>query len=73
MKSHNAKPIMTLSESKDTVYSLAIMEHQIASGSVDGRLRVYDLRYGQIFVDVIGCMVLPMMFVHDRKHTNKCL
>ena len=28
--------------------------HEIVTGSVDGRLRIYDLRMGIIYVDVIG-------------------
>jgi hypothetical protein len=54
MKSNSTKPLMTLDEAKDSVSDVAVMEEQIATGCVDGRLRVYDVRMGRAFVDVIG-------------------
>ncbi len=53
-KSQSAKPIQVLEESKDSVSSLHVVGHEIVTGSVDGRLRLYDLRMGQVYVDVIG-------------------
>lgn len=43
-----------MSEAKDSVSSVAINEHEIVAGSIDGRLRCYDIRMGQVEVDVIG-------------------
>ncbi|KAI9863580.1 MAG: hypothetical protein M1813_003603 [Trichoglossum hirsutum] len=53
-KSQSTKPIQVLEEAKDSVSSVDIAEHEIVTGSVDGRLRLYDLRMGQVYVDVIG-------------------
>ena len=53
-KSQSTKPIQVLEEAKDSVSSLHVAGHEIVTGSVDGRLRVYDLRMGMVFVDVIG-------------------
>ena len=55
-KSQSTKPIQVLEEAKDSVSSLHVVGHEIVTGSVDGRMRVYDLRMGMIFVDVIGRM-----------------
>lgn len=55
-KSHSVKPIQVLEEARDSVSSLHVVGYEIVTGSVDGRLRVYDLRMGMQFVDVIGRM-----------------
>ena len=55
-KSQNNRPIMVLDDAKDSVSSLAVAEHQIFTGSIDGRLRKYDLRAGMMSVDVVGGM-----------------
>ena len=53
-KSQSTKPIQVLEEARDGVSSLHALGHEIVTGSVDGRVRVYDLRMGMMFVDVIG-------------------
>ena len=55
-KSQSTKPIQVLDESRDSVSSLHVVRHEIVTGSVDGRVRLYDLRMGQVYVDVIGRM-----------------
>ena len=47
------RPIMELKEAKDAVTSLAVREDSMLSGSVDGVLRCYDLRSGQLRSDVL--------------------
>lgn len=46
---------MTLSEAKDSISSIAVIDAEIYAGCVDGRVRVYDIRMGRTSVDVIGC------------------
>ena len=53
-KSQITKPIQVLEEARDSVSSLHVLGHEIVTGSVDGTVRVYDLRMGMMFVDVIG-------------------
>jgi mitogen-activated protein kinase organizer 1 len=53
-RSQNGKPLMSLNEAKDSVTSLAIVDAEILAGSVDGRVRTYDLRMGGCYVDVVG-------------------
>ncbi|KAL2054346.1 hypothetical protein ABVK25_005487 [Lepraria finkii] len=48
------KPVQVLEEAKDSVSSLHVVGHEIVTGSVDERMRIYDLRMGMVFVDVIG-------------------
>ena len=53
-KSQSTKPIQVLEEAKDSISTLQVVGHEISTGSVDGRVRVYDLRMGMLHVDVIG-------------------
>ncbi|KAL4778122.1 WD domain protein [Aspergillus varians] len=55
-RSNSHKPIQTLTEAGDTVSSLHVHTptYSIASGSYDGRARVYDIRMGKMTVDVLG-------------------
>jgi mitogen-activated protein kinase organizer 1 len=54
--SSSTKPIQTLTEATDTVSSLHahMPTYSIASGSYDGRVRIYDLRMGRTTVDVLA-------------------
>lgn len=53
-RSQNRTPIQVLEEAKDSVTSVYIKDFEIITGSVDGRLRTYDLRAGQLSTDVVG-------------------
>lgn len=53
-KSQSIKPIQVLEESRDSVSSLHVHGYEIVTGSVDGRIRLYDLRKGMLLVDTIG-------------------
>ena len=67
-KSQSTKPIQVLEEARDSVSSLHTVGHEIVTGSVDGIMRIYDLRMGMLFVDVIGCMYsLPTPFCISDK------
>jgi mitogen-activated protein kinase organizer 1 len=45
---------MSLSEAKDSISCIEIVDAEIFAGCVDGRVRVYDMRMGRVSVDVIG-------------------
>jgi len=53
-KSQSVKPIQVLEEARDSVSSLHVVGYEIVTGSVDGKMRLYDLRMGMKFEDVIG-------------------
>ena len=53
-KSQSAKPIQVFEESKDSVSSLHVVGHEIVTGCVDGRMRLYDLRMGMVYADLVG-------------------
>lgn len=53
-KSQSTKPIQVLDEATDSISSIHVAGHEIVTGSVDGRVRIYDLRMGIVYVDVVG-------------------
>lgn len=53
-KAGSTKPIQVLEEAGDSVSSVHVVGCEIVTGSVDGRVRVYDLRMGMVFADMIG-------------------
>lgn len=54
LKARGERPIMTFSEAKDSVSSLQVLGSEIFTGSVDGRVRVYDLGMGHVDCDVVA-------------------
>ena len=53
-RSQNRQPIQVLEEARDAVQALHITHGTIMTGSVDGYVRTYDLRMGQLRTDFIG-------------------
>jgi mitogen-activated protein kinase organizer 1 len=71
-KSNSSKPIMTLSDAKDSISCLAVADAEIFVGSVDGRVRIYDIRMGRLSVDVIGRMSsMGLKHITPRNDSNK--
>jgi mitogen-activated protein kinase organizer 1 len=72
VKSQQMKPIMVLEEAKDSVSCVLAGgaagiagEYEILAGSVDGRVRCYDLRKGVLDTDVIGSSVTSLQRTRD--------
>ncbi|KAK1967208.1 WD domain-containing protein [Colletotrichum sublineola] len=66
-KSSSAKPVQVLDEAKDAVTALAVRDAEIVAGSVDGRVRSYDVRMGRCVTDVIGASVTSLKLTRDGK------
>ncbi|KAI9730013.1 MAG: hypothetical protein M1818_008282 [Claussenomyces sp. TS43310] len=66
-KSQSMKPIQTLGEARDSISAVLVggRGHEIVSGSVDGRVRCYDVRMGQLSVDVLGSPVTSLAVTRD--------
>ncbi|XP_014813503.1 PREDICTED: WD repeat domain-containing protein 83 [Calidris pugnax] len=64
-RSRRPDPVQVLDEAKDGVSSVKVSDHEILSGSVDGRVRRYDLRAGQLFSDYIGSPITSVCFSKD--------
>jgi mitogen-activated protein kinase organizer 1 len=52
-RSASRDPIQVLADFKDSVTSLCVLPHSIVAGSVDGRVRTFDLRNGKLVTDHI--------------------
>lgn len=50
-RSNNRIPLQVLEDSKDSITSIRIDDHLVHTGSVDGYVRTYDLRMGQLKAD----------------------
>uniref|UniRef100_A0A3B4CNC1 WD repeat domain-containing protein 83 n=1 Tax=Pygocentrus nattereri TaxID=42514 RepID=A0A3B4CNC1_PYGNA len=68
-RSRRMEPIQVLDEARDGVSSLKVVEHELLTGSVDGRLRRYDLRMGQLHVDFISSPITCVCFSQDGQCT----
>ncbi|KAL6402530.1 hypothetical protein AUP68_15010 [Ilyonectria robusta] len=66
-KSTSYKPIQVLSEARDAVTSLAVRGPEVIVGSVDGRVRSYDIRMGRCTTDVIGASVTSVNLTRDGR------
>ncbi|KAL8729083.1 MAG: hypothetical protein Q9181_005129 [Wetmoreana brouardii] len=64
-KSQSTKPIQIFEDSKDSVSSLHVLGHEIVTGSVDGKMRLYDLRMGMMYVDTIGQPITSVQQTSD--------
>lgn len=56
-----------LDEATDNVLSMDVNAYEIASGSADGHLRIYDIREGKLFVDFIGESVTSVTLTDDNQ------
>jgi mitogen-activated protein kinase organizer 1 len=67
LRSTSFKPIQVLSEAKDAVTSLVVVGPEVIAGSVDGRVRSYDVRMGRCTTDVMGASVVSLDITRDGK------
>lgn len=54
VRSSSVKAVQVLEEAKDSITSLCVHGAEVVSGSVDGRVRSYDVRMGRMTTDVVG-------------------
>lgn len=66
-KSNSFKPVQTLAEARDSVTAVAVRGHEVVAGSVDGRVRCYDVRMGRCVTDVLGPSVTSLCLTRDGK------
>lgn len=56
-----------MDEATDNVLSMDVNSHEIASGSADGHVRIYDIREGRLFIDYIGDSVTSVKLTDDNQ------
>ncbi|KAI1429519.1 WD40-repeat-containing domain protein [Xylaria sp. FL1777] len=67
VRSGAPKPVQVLTEAKDAVTAVAAHGPEIVAGSVDGRVRAYDVRVGRCVTDVVGPSVTSLCLTRDGK------
>jgi mitogen-activated protein kinase organizer 1 len=66
-KSNSARPVQVLTDARDAVSAVVVRDAEIVAGSVDGRVRSYDVRMGRAVTDVIGASVTSLCLTRDGK------
>ncbi|KAI8367555.1 WD40-repeat-containing domain protein [Radiomyces spectabilis] len=64
-KSSNFSPIQVIEDCKDSIMSIQVKGPEIVAGCADGRLRVFDLRMGQLSEDYIGPAITSARLSND--------
>jgi mitogen-activated protein kinase organizer 1 len=65
LKSNSIDPVQILDEARDSVTSLFVTEYEIVAGSVDGKIRNYDIRAGILRTDVVNQPITSISLSHD--------
>ncbi|XP_055640466.1 WD repeat domain-containing protein 83 [Toxorhynchites rutilus septentrionalis] len=65
IRTRKTEPIQTMREAKDCITSLVVTEHKIITGSLDGSIRQYDLRVGELTCDTIGVPITHIVHTKD--------
>ncbi|PHH79012.1 hypothetical protein CDD80_5865 [Ophiocordyceps camponoti-rufipedis] len=66
-RSRSFKPVQVLSEARDAVSCLAVRGPEVVAGSVDGRVRGYDVRMGRCTTDVLAACVTSVSLTRDGR------
>ncbi|XP_317330.4 WD repeat domain-containing protein 83 [Anopheles gambiae] len=57
--------VQTMREAKDCITALVVSEHKIISSSLDGSIRQYDIRAGELVCDTIGVPITYLVQTRD--------
>uniref|UniRef100_A0AAF5DGG2 WD repeat domain-containing protein 83 n=1 Tax=Strongyloides stercoralis TaxID=6248 RepID=A0AAF5DGG2_STRER len=67
LRSKSKNPIQVFNEATDAVLCISIKSHEIATGSADGKLRLYDIRKGAMTSDDFGHPISSVNFTPDSQ------
>ncbi|KAI0744924.1 nuclear mRNA splicing protein [Earliella scabrosa] len=67
LKSQNRSPIQILEDARDAVQTIHVGKTYILTGSVDGHVRTYDLRMGELRSDFLGHPVTAIVPSQDNQ------
>lgn len=71
VRAQSRSPIQVLEEARDAIQTLHVGATSIVTGSVDGYVRTYDLRKGELRSDFIGRKFTPpLLLVFNSSHWN---
>lgn len=69
IRTRKLEPIQTMNEAKDCITRILVNESEIIVSSLDGCIRRYDLRKGELSCDQIGEPVVSIAQTKDAKCT----
>lgn len=64
-RSRSADAVATLRGARDSVTSVTLLNTSIVSASVDGAVRVHDVRVGRVTADAVGAPVVSVAVTRD--------
>lgn len=67
LKSQSNDPIQILKEAKDSITKVIVLNDKIISASVDGKIRTYDIRMGNIVIDSFDSTINGLDISPDEK------
>lgn len=67
IRTHRYEPIQSLKEAKDCITEICVTEHKIITSSLDGCIRQYDIRVGEMTCDKIGEPISYMCLSNDEQ------
>lgn len=67
VRSGSVKPIQVFDDARDAVTCVAVRGSEVLTGSVDGRVRSYDMRTGKCTTDAMGASVTSLSLTKDGK------
>jgi len=67
LKSKSYEAVQILDDAKDSIMSIDITDDEITVGSVDGRIRIYDIRMGKLHEDFVGESITNVCFSNDNQ------
>lgn len=67
IRSRALEPIQTMKEAKDCITGLIVTDHKIISSSLDGCIRHYDLRAGEMTCDKLCEPITSMSMAKDEQ------
>lgn len=67
IRTRSLEPIQVMKEAKDCITGLIVTENKIISSSLDGCIRHYDLRAGELTCDKIGESITAMSMTSDEQ------
>ncbi|KAH8119459.1 nuclear mRNA splicing protein [Phellopilus nigrolimitatus] len=67
LRAQSRQAIQTLADARDAIQTLYVGGTYLMSGSVDGHVRTYDLRKGELSSDYLGHPVTSLVPTHDAQ------
>ena len=62
-RSKKPEAFQIMNDGKDSISSVQVTDHEILTGSLDGQIRRYDIRNGQMISDEMASMLICIIYV----------